>query len=96
MEDLAAVMRGRPDIVALPKVAAPAEVTALDEAVARFEREYGFGEGTTRLLPNIEFARGLAQTGAIAAPARRKGIHTFRRLRESGATDEREFRRKAL
>jgi citrate lyase subunit beta / citryl-CoA lyase len=66
MEDLAAVMRGRPDIVALPKVAEPAQVVRLDEAVTRFEREYGLALGATALLPNIELARGLLQTAAIA------------------------------
>ena len=40
MEDLAAVMRGAPDIVALPKVSEPEHVIELDEAVTRFEEEY--------------------------------------------------------
>ena len=71
MEDLAAVMRGAPDIVALPKVAEPFHVTRLDEAVTRFEREYGLPEGSTALLPNVEFARGLVQTIAIAQASRR-------------------------
>jgi citrate lyase subunit beta / citryl-CoA lyase len=71
MDDLAAVMRGRPDIVALPKVAEPAHVAQLDAAVTRFERDYGITEGATALLPNIEFARGLVQLGAIAAISRR-------------------------
>ncbi len=71
MDDLAAVMRGRPDIVALPKVAEPHHVADLDAAVMRFERDYGIAEGTTALLPNIEFARGLVQTAAIAAVSRR-------------------------
>ena len=71
MDDLAAVMRGAPDIVALPKVAEPFHVTRLDEAVTRFEREYGIPEGSTALLPNIEFARGLIQTAAIAQASRR-------------------------
>ena len=71
MDDLAAVMRGRPDIVALPKVAEPFDVVRLDEAVTRFEREYGIAEGSTALLPNIEFARGLVQLGAIAAASPR-------------------------
>jgi citrate lyase subunit beta/citryl-CoA lyase len=65
MDDLAAVMRGRPDIVALPKVAEPSHVARLDEAVSAFERDYGIAQGSTALLPNIEFARGLVQTGAI-------------------------------
>jgi citrate lyase subunit beta/citryl-CoA lyase len=71
MDDLAAVMRGRPDIVALPKVAEPHHVTELDAEVSRLERAYGIAEGTTALLPNIELARGLVQTGAIAAVSRR-------------------------
>src|SRR5262249_14747172 len=71
MDALAAVMRGRPDIVALPKVAEPHHVARLDAEVSRFEREYGIPEASTALLPNIEFARGLVQTGAIAAVSRR-------------------------
>lgn len=71
MDDLAAVMRGRPDIVALPKVAEPHHVARLEAEVSRFEREYGIPEGSTALLPNIELARGLVQTGAIAAVSRR-------------------------
>lgn len=71
MDDLAAVMRGAPDIVALPKVAEPFHVTRLDEAVTRFERDYGIPEGSTALLPNIEFARGLVQTAGIARASRR-------------------------
>lgn len=71
LDDLAAVMQGRPDIVALPKVAEPRHVTELDAAVARFERAYGIAEGTTALLPNIEFARGLVQMQAIAGVSRR-------------------------
>lgn len=66
MDDLAAVMRGAPDIVALPKVSEPHHVVRLDEAVTRFEREYGIASGSTVLLPNIEFARGVVQTAAIA------------------------------
>lgn len=64
--DLAAAMRGAPDIVALPKVAEPARVIALDEAVTRLERECGLPPGSTELLPNIELALGLIQTYAIA------------------------------
>jgi citrate lyase subunit beta/citryl-CoA lyase len=71
MDDLAAVMRGAPDIVALPKVAEPQHVVRLDEAVTRFERDYGIASGSTALLPNIEFARGLVQAGAIAKASRR-------------------------
>jgi citrate lyase subunit beta / citryl-CoA lyase len=71
MDDLAAVMRGAPDIVGLPKVAEPQHVVRLEEAVTRFERDYGIPEGSTALLPNIESTRGLIQTAAIASTSRR-------------------------
>ena len=71
MDDLAVVMRGRPDIVALPKVAEPDQISRLNDAVSRFERDYGIPPGSTALLPNIELARGLVQIGAIAAISRR-------------------------
>jgi len=71
MDDLAAVMRGRPDVVALPKVAEPEHIEHLAIAVTGLERDYGIPEGSTRLLPNIEFARGVMQAGVIAAASRR-------------------------
>ncbi len=66
MDDLVDVMRGAPDIVALPKVAEPEHVGKLADEVTRLEREYGIPEGSTELWPNIELARGLVQTGEIA------------------------------
>lgn len=65
-EDIAAVMRGRPDIVLMSKVAEPAQVRALAEAVAAAEQGVGIAAGATELVPNIESARGLIQTYAIA------------------------------
>ena len=64
--DLAAVMRGRPDIVIMSKVAEPAQVAALDEEVKRLEQRFDILPGATELVPNIESARGIMQTYAIA------------------------------
>ena len=63
--DLAAIMRGRPDVVIMSKVAEPAQVVALDEEVRRFEKEFDIPVGSTELAPNIESARGVMQTYAI-------------------------------
>ena len=71
MDDLAAVMKGAPDIVALPKVHGPEYIVELDAAVSRFERDYGLPEGRTRLLPNVESAKGLVNLMAIAAASPR-------------------------
>lgn len=60
-----------PDIVALPKVTGPQQVGRLDQEVSRLERDYGIPEGSTALLPNIELARTLVQTAAIASVSRR-------------------------
>ncbi|MCC6378779.1 MAG: CoA ester lyase [Burkholderiales bacterium] len=66
LADLEAVMRGAPDVVALPKVGSPADIARLDGEVTRLERAFGLASGSTRLLPNVESARGLVQAGAIA------------------------------
>lgn len=71
MDDLRAVMRGAPDIVALPKTASPAHVKALDAAVSTFENDYGLPNGQTLLLPNIETAAGLVRTMEIATASPR-------------------------
>ncbi len=69
--DLAAVMRGRPDIVFMSKVAERRQVVALAEAVLAAEYANGIPSGTTEIVPNIESARGLIQTFAIATASPR-------------------------
>jgi citrate lyase subunit beta/citryl-CoA lyase len=69
--DLAAVMRGRPDIVLMSKVAERRQVVALAEAVLSEEYANGIPSGTTEIAPNIESARGLIQAFAIATASPR-------------------------
>src|SRR5581483_1164443 len=64
--DLAEVMRGRPDVVIMSKVAEPEQVKALGEEVDRLEQTLNIPSGNTELAPNIESARGIMQTYAIA------------------------------
>jgi citrate lyase subunit beta / citryl-CoA lyase len=65
--DLEAVMKGRPDIVMLPKVDRPEHVIELARAVERLEQQ----PGATELVPNIESARGLVATIAIVTASPR-------------------------
>ena len=60
-EDLAAVMKGRPDIVLMPKVVSPDQVRALEQATG----------GKVDLVPNIETAAGLLNAFAIAKASKR-------------------------
>ncbi|HKF74326.1 MAG TPA: CoA ester lyase [Stellaceae bacterium] len=69
--DLAAIMRGRPDIVLMSKVAERHQVVALAEAVLAAEYANGIPSGTTEIVPNIESARGLIQAFAIATASPR-------------------------
>jgi citrate lyase subunit beta/citryl-CoA lyase len=69
--DLAAIMRGRPDIVIMSKVAEPEQVAALDQEIGRLEKSLDIPAGVTELVPNIESARGIMQTFAIAKASRR-------------------------
>jgi len=54
-EDLEAVLKGKPDIVLLPKVVSPEQVKALEQATG----------GAFDLVPNVETAAGLVNTFAI-------------------------------
>ncbi|HUU72546.1 MAG TPA: CoA ester lyase [Burkholderiales bacterium] len=75
LADLAAVIPARPDIVLMSKVAEPVQVQRLADEVERLEREHGLPAGAIELVPNIESARGIMQTYAIAkASARVTGI----------------------
>ena len=69
--DLPAVMRGRPDIVLMSKVAERRQVLALAEAVLSLEYANGIPSGSTEIVPNIESARGLVETFAIATASPR-------------------------
>jgi citrate lyase subunit beta/citryl-CoA lyase len=69
--DLAAVMRARPDVVIMSKVAEPAQVAALDAAVSELEQRFDIPAGSTELAPNIESARGIMQAYAIATASKR-------------------------
>jgi citrate lyase subunit beta/citryl-CoA lyase len=60
-EDLAAVMKGRPDIVLMPKVVSPDQIRALEKATG----------GRVDLVPNIETAAGLLNAFAIAKASKR-------------------------
>jgi citrate lyase subunit beta/citryl-CoA lyase len=64
--DLEAVMRGRPDIVLMSKVAEAHEVVALDREVTRLEQALAIPAGSTELVPNVESARGIRNAYAIA------------------------------
>lgn len=71
MADLEAVMRGGPDIIALPKVSDPEHIEQLAMTVAALEKSYGLTPGSTELLPNIESARGLVKLGDIVSASPR-------------------------
>lgn len=60
-EDLAAVLKGRPDIVLMPKVVSPDQVRALEQATG----------GAFDLVPNVETAAGLLNAFQIATASRK-------------------------
>ncbi|MBL4757952.1 MAG: CoA ester lyase [Rhizobiales bacterium] len=64
--DLEKIMPAHPDIVALPKVSDADQIRALDKEITRLEKMLGITSGSTEILPNIEYARGLVNTIDIA------------------------------
>lgn len=71
LADLAGVIGGQPDAVHLPKVSEPAQIAALDAEISRHEAHLGFPPGAIEIVPNIETARGIMQTYAIATASPR-------------------------
>jgi citrate lyase subunit beta/citryl-CoA lyase len=71
LEDLASVIPAKPDIVLMSKVAEPVQVQRLAEEVERLEHKHGLPAGGIELVPNIESARGIMQTYAIAKASTR-------------------------
>ncbi|MFG1185141.1 HpcH/HpaI aldolase/citrate lyase family protein [Xanthobacter aminoxidans] len=71
LADLAGVIAGRPDAIHLPKIAEPEQVMALDAEISRHEARLGLPPGAIEIVPNIETARGIMQTYAIATASPR-------------------------
>ncbi|UCH47830.1 MAG: CoA ester lyase, partial [Betaproteobacteria bacterium] len=71
LADLAASIPAQPDIVLMSKVSEPVQVTRLAQEVERLERQHGLPIGEIELVPNIESARGIMQTYAIATASER-------------------------
>ncbi len=71
LADLAEIIPAQPDIVLMSKVSEPEQVRRLDEEVQRLEKEHGLPVGAIELVPNIESARGIMQTYAIAKASER-------------------------
>lgn len=69
--DLAAIMRGRPDAVFLPKTASADDVVELDRAIGELETQIGIPAGATEIVPNVETAAGLIHTVSIARASSR-------------------------
>jgi citrate lyase beta subunit len=70
-QDLAAVLPGRPDLVAVPKCESVEALQALDEHLAQRERELGVDEGSTRLLVILETAAGILSARELASASPR-------------------------
>ena len=59
-DDLQAVVAPGVDGIVLPKVESPAQLVAVDWAIAALERSRGLPEGGIDLMPIVETARGVA------------------------------------
>lgn len=76
LEDLAAVIEGRPDGIVLPKARDGADVHRVDHWLEVLEAHYGYAQGSIGLLPLItESAGALLKAGSFTQlPQRVKGL----------------------
>ena len=70
-DDLHAVVAPGIDGIVLPKVESPAQLVAVDWAVAALERARGLREGGIDLMPIVETGRGIAALGDIVGSGTR-------------------------
>ncbi len=66
LEDIPEVLRGRPDGICLPKAEGKGGIQQLSELLAKTEKELGIPEGTTKIIPIVETARGVLRADEIA------------------------------
>jgi citrate lyase subunit beta / citryl-CoA lyase len=78
--DLQAVVGPRLDGVVLPMLEDPAQLVAVDWAMAALERDRGLPERGLDLMPIVETGRGLARVRALAEAAAALGGGRVRRL----------------
>lgn len=71
VDDLAAVMPARPDIVAYPMASSAAQMQALDRALTAWEGRLKLPVGCTEILPVCETALGVVEVRALAAASAR-------------------------
>jgi len=71
LKDLGAAIRGRADVIRLPKTDSAGEIHELESHVARLEKEYGRPVGETKLIAAIESASGVVNALSIATASPR-------------------------
>jgi citrate lyase subunit beta/citryl-CoA lyase len=70
-DDLAAVIRGRPNGIVLPKADSPADLITAAAILAEAERKEGLDPGSVDLIPIVESAAGIARAEGLASSCER-------------------------
>ena len=78
-DDLAEIVRARPQAIILPKCESAADVAEADRAIGDLEEAAGMPRGFVRLMPLVETAAGVLQAAAIAAASPRNVALCFGR-----------------
>jgi len=76
-DDLAEVLRGRPNGVCLPKAESAEDVRRLVEELSDLEATLGIGHGATWVMPIVETARGVLHSEEIASASDRVVMVAF-------------------
>jgi citrate lyase subunit beta/citryl-CoA lyase len=71
IDDLAAVIPGRPDVIAYPKAESARQMQELDGAIAELEGQHRIASGSIEILPVCETALGVVDVRSIAAASAR-------------------------
>jgi len=76
-EDLEVIGRAHPDGIRLPKAESVQDVEEVDGILTRIEKEEGFKEGSIKIMPIIESAKGLFNVFEIVKASKRVAVINF-------------------
>lgn len=70
-EDLRAMVKARPDVIRLPKTETADDIKEVERIVSELESEYGYEQGTIKLMAAIESAKGVLNARDICVASDR-------------------------
>ena len=71
LKDIEVIVKAKPDIIRLPKTETAKDIEEVEEKIAYYEKQYGYEEGSIKIMAAIESALGIMNAYSIATSSKR-------------------------